>query len=235
MDLAGTTILVTGGARRVGRAIAEELAHAGAKIVIHHAHSDAEAAALRTSLPGSTVVKGDLRDPAAAQKLIDDARQATGDLDAIVSSAADYARTPLATLTDEQWDGMLALNVTAPMRLIRAGARVGVRSVVNIVDVAAWQPWAHWSAYAVSKAALLHLTRCLAIELAPHMRINAVAPGTVIFPDDWDDARRASQLARVPLGREGSPEDVARAVKFLLTEEYLTGVCLPVDGGSGLR
>src|SRR5262249_39064016 len=154
--------------------------------------------------------------------------QASGDLDAIINCAADYARTPLATLTDDLWDGMLALNLSAPMRLIRAGARVGVRSVVNIVDVAAWQPWANWSAYSVSKAALLHLTKCLAIELAPHMRVNAVAPGTVIFPDDWDEARRANQLAKVPLGREGSPEDVARAVKFLLSEDYLTGVCLPV-------
>ena len=121
------------------------------------------------------------------------------------------------------------------MRLMREASRAGVSAIVNIVDVAAWQPWANWSAYATSKAALLHLSRCLALELAPATRVNCVAPGTVIFPDDWDEARRAQQLAKVPLGRAGSPSDVARAVRFLCEEEYLTGVCIPVDGGAGLR
>jgi pteridine reductase len=130
---------------------------------------------------------------------------------------------------------MLALNVAAPMRLMREAARAGVASIVNVVDVAAWQPWANWSAYATSKAALLHLSRCLALELAPRTRVNCVAPGTVIFPDDWDEARRAQQLAKVPLGRAGEPADVARAVRFLCEEDYLTGACIPVDGGAGLR
>jgi pteridine reductase len=235
MELAGKTALVTGAARRVGRAIAEELAHAGCRVIVHHAHSDAEAAQVAASLPGALSAKADLRDRDAARALVDGALAATGRLDILVNSAAAYARTPLAALADEQWDEMLALNLTAPMRLMREAARAGASAMVNIVDVAAWQPWPNWSAYATSKAALLHLTRCLALELAPAVRVNAIAPGTVIFPDDWDAERRARQLAKTPLGRAGSPADVARTVHFLCTEEFLTGVCLPVDGGAGLR
>src|SRR5262249_31084963 len=155
---------------------------------------------------------------------------ATGRLDILVNSAADYKRTPLATLDDDTWHALHELNVAAPMRLMREAARVGVASIVNIVDVAAWQPWANWSAYATSNAALFPLPRCLAIALPP-IRINCVAPGTVIFPDDWDEERRQKQLAKVPLRRAGSPADVARTVRFLCEEEYLTGACVPVDGG----
>jgi pteridine reductase len=238
MALQGKTALVTGGARRVGRAIVEELARAGCRVVIHHASSDADAAALARALATSdyapAVVKADLRERAAARAVIDAAVAATGRLDILVNSAADYKRTPLATLDDDTWQALHELNVAAPMRLMREAARVGVASIVNIVDVAAWQPWGNWSAYATSKAALLHLSRCLAVELAP-IRVNCVAPGTVIFPDDWDAERRKKQLAKVPLGRAGAPTDVARAVRFLCEEEYLTGVCVPVDGGVGLR
>lgn len=232
MLLSGKTALVTGGARRVGRAIVEELARAGCRVVIHYNGSADDALALERSLAGAArAVQADLRDRAAAARLVADA----GALDILVNSAAGYARTPLATMSDDVWDEMLALNVAAPMRLMREAARAGASAIVNIVDVAAWQPWANWSAYATSKAALLHLSRCLAVELAPRTRVNCVAPGTVIFPDDWDEARRAQQLAKVPLGRAGEPADVARAVRFLCEEDYLTGACLPVDGGAGLR
>ncbi len=238
MHLAGKTALVTGGARRVGRAIVEELARAGCRVVIHHATSDADAAALSRALATAdyvpAVVKADLRDRAAARAIVDAAVAATGALDILVNSAAAYQRTPLATLDDDVWHALYELNVAAPVRLMREAARAGVASIVNIVDVAAWQPWANWSAYASSKAALLHASRCLALELAP-IRVNCIAPGTVIFPDDWDAARRQQQLAKVPLRREGAPTDVARAVRFLCEEDYLTGVCLPVDGGAGLR
>ncbi len=235
MSLAGKTALVTGGARRVGRAIVEELARAGARVVIHHRGSPDEARALAAAHPGAAVVQADLVDRAAAARVIADAVAAVGRLDLLVNSAAGYARTPLDTMDDDAWDAMFALNLDAPMRLMREAARAGASAIVNIVDVAAWQPWANWSAYATSKAALLHLSRCLALELAPRTRVNCVAPGTVIFPDDWDEERRARQLAKVPLARAGTPEDVARAVRYLCEEEFLTGACIPVDGGAGLR
>jgi pteridine reductase len=231
MSLSGKTALVTGGARRVGRAIVEELARAGCRVVIHYNGSAADAEALAGTLPDATIIGADLRDRSAPARIVARA----GALDILVNSAAGYARTPLATMTDDAWDDMLALNLAAPMRLMREASRAGVSSIVNIVDVAAWQPWANWTAYATSKAALLHLSRCLAIELAPRTRVNCVAPGTVIFPDDWDEARRAQQLAKVPLGRAGTPSDVARTVRFLCEEPFLTGACIPVDGGAGLR
>ena len=232
MSLSGKTALVTGGARRVGRAIVEELARAGCRVVIHYNGSAADAEALARTLSGAITVAADLRDRDAAPRLV---AASGGALDILVNSAAGYARTPLSSLSDDAWNDMLALNLAAPMRLMREASRAGASSIVNLVDVAAWQPWANWSAYATSKAALLHLSRCLAIELAPATRVNCVAPGTVIFPDDWDEARRAKQLEKVPLGRVGSPADVARAVRFLCEEPYLTGACIPVDGGSGLR
>jgi len=232
MSLSGKTALVTGGARRVGRAIVEELARAGCRVVIHYNGSAADAEALARTLSGAITVAADLRDRDAAPRLV---AASGGALDILVNSAAGYARTPLSSLSDDAWNDMLALNLAAPMRLMREASRAGASSIVNLVDVAAWQPWANWSAYATSKAALLHLSRCLAIELAPATRVNCVAPGTVIFPDDWDEARRAQQLEKVPLGRVGSPADVARAVRFLCEEPYLTGACIPVDGGSGLR
>lgn len=232
MLLSGKTALVTGGARRVGRAIVEELARAGCRVVIHYNGSGDDARALAAALGGAArLAQADLRDRAAAARLVADA----GALDILVNSAAGYARTPLATLGDDAWDDLIDLNLAAPMRLMREAARAGVASIVNIVDVAAWQPWANWSAYATSKAALLHLSRCLAVELAPRTRVNCVAPGTVIFPDDWDAERRQKQLAKVPLSRAGEPADVARAVRFLCEEDYLTGACIPVDGGAGLR
>jgi pteridine reductase len=222
MDLHGKTALVTGAARRVGRAIADELSAAGARVV-RHAHSS------------SAEVQADLRDPDAAQKIVDEAVKLTGRLDVLVNSAAGYARTPLAELSDDAWRQMMSLNLDAPMRLMRAAVPAGVACIVNIADVGAQQPWPNYLAYSTSKAALLHLSRCLALELAPRVRVNCVAPGTVAFPDDWTPERRAAQLRRTPLQREGSPADVARAVRFLVENDYLTGVCLPVDGGAALR
>jgi pteridine reductase len=222
MELAGKTALVTGAARRVGRAIADELSRAGARVITHAHTSHAD-------------IKADLRDAQAAQFVIEETVKLTGRLDVLVNSAAGYARTPLAQMSDDDWRQMMALNLDAPMRLMRAAVPAGVACIVNIVDVGAFQPWPNYLAYSTSKAALLHLSRCLALELAPKVRVSCIAPGTVAFPDDWDEARRANQLKKTPLQREGNPQDVARAVRFLAENDYLTGVCLPVDGGAGLR
>jgi pteridine reductase len=238
--LVGQLVLVTGGAVRVGRAICEELAHAGAQLAIHYHQSAAAAESLAATLgQGAFALPCDLRDAAATTALFAavQARSPSGRIDALVNSAASFSRTPFASLTEQQWQSELALNLTAPQRCSRLAVEAGAHAIVNLVDIAAWQPWPEFSAYCVSKAGLLQLTRVLARELAPRVRVNAVAPGTVLLPDSADpqgsDASRL--LARIPLGRIGDPSDVARAVRFLLTEPYLTGVCLPVDGGQGVR
>jgi pteridine reductase len=234
VDLAGKIALVTGAGRRVGRAIAEELGRAGARVAVHHHRSRAGAEELAAALPGAFVVAGDLRTAAGCRALLDDVGREGGALHLLVNSAAGYLRGPFADESEETWDEMLALNLRAPARLIRGALPLGLAAVVNVVDVAAERPWRRHAAYAASKAALAHLTRCLALELAPSVRVNAVAPGTVAFPPDFGEPERRAITSRIPLGRIGAPADVARAARFLLEEDYLTGVVLPVDGGAAL-
>lgn len=234
MKLDGKIVLVTGAGRRVGRAIAEELGAAGAFVVLHYHGSRVETAQLAAKLPRSLVVRADLRRAPGCQAVLDAIRKHCGRLDAIVNNAASYVRGPFAYETEEVWAEMLSLNLLAPARLTRGSLGLGISSVVNIADVAAEKPWKHHAAYAASKAALVQLTRCLALELAPAVRVNAVAPGTVAFPPDFSEAERSAITHRIPLARTGEPADVARAVRYLLEQDYLTGVVLPVDGGSTL-
>jgi pteridine reductase len=235
-DLSGRVAVVTGGGKRVGRAICEELARAGARVAVHYHRSPSDAQALARRLGGGALAVGaDLRKTGDCVAMFQTIEARAGRIDLLVNNAAIFGRTPFHSLTDEAWDEQLAVNLTAPMRCMRLAVAAGATAIVNLVDIAAWQPWSEYAAYSVAKAGLLHLTRVLSRELAPTVRVNAVAPGTVLFPEDYDASARARVLARVPLGREGQPEDVARAVRFLLAEPYLTGVCLPVDGGQGLR
>mgnify|MGYP000974780834 FL=1 len=232
--LAGKVVLVTGAGRRVGRAIAEELGEAGAAVVVHYFGARAEAAQVAARIPRSLVIRADLRTVDGCRTLMDTVRQHMGRLDALVNNAAVYKRGPFAYESEKTWEELLALNLLAPARLLRHALALGCTSCVNIVDVAAHKPWRHHAAYATSKAALAHLTRCLALELSPAVRVNAVAPGTVAFPPEFSEAERAAIIARVPLGRTGGPADVARAVRYLLESDYISGVVLPVDGGASL-
>lgn len=235
-ELQGRLILVTGGGQRVGRTICEELGRAGARLIVHYHHSQSDAESLARRLGrGSLALHADLRNTGETVSMFQTIEAKVGRIDMLVNNAAIFCRTPFHSLTDAAWDEQLAVNLTAPQRCMRLAVAAGATAIVNLVDIAAWQPWIEYSAYAVAKAGLLHLTRILARELAPTVRVNAVAPGTVLFPDDYDAASKARVLARVPLNRQGQPADVARAVRYLLSEGYLTGVCLPVDGGQGLR
>lgn len=235
-ELQGRLILVTGGGQRVGRSICEELGSAGARLIVHYHRSQSDAESLVRRLGrGALAIRADLRNTGETVAMFQRIEAQVGRIDMLVNNAGIFSRTPFHSLTDEAWDEQLAVNLTAPQRCMRLAVSAGATAIVNLVDIAAWQPWSEYSAYAVAKAGLLHLTKILARELAPTVRVNAVAPGTVLFPEDYDASAKARVLARVPLGRQGQPEDVARAVRFLLSERYLTGVCLPVDGGQGLR
>lgn len=243
MDLEGKVCLVTGAARRVGRAIARELAHAGGRVVVHHHASGEEAQALveeiRSEGGFARAERADLRDRVQLHRLVRNVEVEVGYVDVLVNSAADFFETPLETLSDEDWERMLSLNLTAPMRLARRIAptmlhrKSGV--IVNVTDVWGERPLPRYAAYVVSKAGLLALTETLALELAPHVRVNAVAPGTVLPPDGFAPEVVERIERGVPLQRLGSPEDVARAVRFLVEEDYVTGETLHVDGGKHLR
>lgn len=236
VSIAGQVTLVTGGAIRLGAAIVRELSAAGAQVVIHCHRSLHEAIALAATLPiEPLIVQADLRSPDQTREMFVRIVAERGRIDGLVNSAGIFVRAPLIDLDDQTWEDIFSLNLTAPQRCIRMALPLGLSSVVNIVDVAAWQPWRGYAAYASAKAGLLQLTRVLARELAPTVRVNALAPGPILFPENFSQTDREVILSRVPLQSSGHPADVGRAVRFLLEERYLTGVCLPVDGGAGLR
>jgi pteridine reductase len=229
---------VTGGAVRVGRALSLGLAEAGYDLVITHHTSEAAARALCNEAEAMgrrcVVVRADLADPLAADCIVDAARDAFGRLDLLVNSAATFAARPLLEVDAAAWDAVMAVNVRAPHLLVRAAAPLLAAargSVVNIADLAAFQPWTEHPHHAVSKAALVHLTRVQAKALAPAVRVNAVAPGSVLRPEGWSEERWREIATRAPLGRPGTPRDVVDAVLYLAGADFVTGQVLTVDGG----
>lgn len=235
--------LVTGAAIRVGRAVATALGEAGYRVWLHHHRSEAEAHALRAALAakdpdGLPCVAADLLDPASRDRLmrsvLDPAGPARGRLDLLVNNAASFERGPFTARRDEDLRRVLELNLVAPLSLARAAApalRQGPGSIVNILDVAAVHPWPEYLDHCTAKAGLLAATRGLAVELAP-VRVNGVAPGTVAWPPALDDpAHRQAVVDAIPLGRIGTPQDVADAVLFFARSGHVTGQILAVDGG----
>jgi pteridine reductase len=217
--------LVTGGAIRVGRAITLALASAGYDVMISYRSSTVPAEETRAAVESLGQ---------RCEVLIDKVRDTFGRLDLLVNSAASFDKRGLLELDAEMWDTVMNLNARAPHLLVRAAADLlqeARGSVVNIVDLSAFQPWADYPAHSVAKAALAHLTRIQARALAPEIRVNAIAPGAVLPPDNWPTERWHSLAQITPLQRVGSPEDVAQAVLFFAGAEFVTGQILAVDGG----
>ena len=242
MELRGRVALVTGAGRRVGRAIAVALGGQGMKVMVHYNGSGSgarETVALIEKAGGAAdTVTGDLRDPAIPATLVSNATDRFGALDLLVNSAAVMERTPFGTVTAEQWDAMFALNLRAPFLLSQAAAdALGRRegAIVNIADLAAFESWPAYVPHGITKAGVVQLTRSLARVMAPRVRVNAVAPGAVLLPDDWDEASRDHLVATTPLRKLGSPEDVAAAVIYLAGSDYVTGETIIVDGGRHVR
>lgn len=240
MELRDKVALVTGSGKRVGRAIALELAARGARIAVHYrASRDAaeEVAATIRACGGTAITTAaDLTQVLDIQRMVRDVEVRLGYVDVLVNSASEFFETPLATLSDADWDRMLAANLKGPFQLIRRVAPTmqnrGGGRIVNLTDVYGERFLKNHLAYCVSKAGLAMLTKGLARELAPTVLVNAVAPGSVLWPDDYPEESRARLRQRIPLGREGTPEDVARAVRFLVEDgDYITGETLHVDGG----
>ncbi len=234
--------LVTGGAKRVGRAIVLELARAGHDIAIHHRSSPGEAETLAAEVLAlgrrAAVFRADLTVAAEVAALFHAVDEAFGRLDVLVNCAAVFRRTPVQTLTEADFDFHVGANLKAPyLCCLEAAPRMqaaGCGRIVNITDVAAERPFKSHVPYCVSKAGLVMLTRSLAKALAPAITVNAVSPGTVLFRDDESQEDRRRVIARIPQGRIGTPEDIARTVRFLVESPHVTGVILAVDGGRSL-
>lgn len=228
--------LVTGGAIRLGKAIALELSRAGYRLAIHYHGHAREAKAFSRKLAASTLHQADLADSTFIAPLIQEVVAAHGHIDLLVNSAAIFYPTPLGTVTAEQWDRLHHINLRAPFFLVQA-ARPHMpsgSSVVNIADVSGEAPLPKYVPYGTTKAALLSMTRGLARELAPGIRVNAVSPGPVLLPENYTARQRNTSIERTLLKREGKPEDIARAVRFLAENDYVTGAVLAVDGGRQL-
>ena len=242
-NFTGRVALVTGGARRLGAGIVRELHARGMRVAVHYRGSDADAAALCAELGvmragDVATVAADLAAPETPQRLAAFARERFGRLDLLVNNAAVFHPTPLANLTRSEWNDTLSINLTAPVFLIRAVAPLLAEytgSVVNVTDAYLARPRVRYAAYVAAKAGLAALTRMLALELAPEVRVNAVAPGALLWPEPAPaQSVQDKLLARIPLRRLGEPADLARAVAYLASEPYLTGVTIPVDGGFSL-
>lgn len=239
MQLENRVALVTGAARRVGRAIVTRLADAGCHIALHYHRSDdeAEQTARECRQAGVRVelFRADLADPAAATNLPAQSLDAFGRLDILINNASHFPQQKLEDFTLADWSKTLAINLTAPMLLAHAAREPLRRSrgcVVNLCDVSTSRPWPDHLAYSVSKGGLDTLTKVLARAMAPEVRVVGVAPGVAVWPEHYPQSLRNQLLERVPLQRAGEPEDIAAAVHYLLTAgDYVTGTILPVDGG----
>jgi len=245
LALAGQTALVTGGARRVGAEIVRHLHAAGAKVAIHCHRSTADAAALAADLnarrtDSAFVCQADLLQVDTLRTLVAGVVAQAGGLNILVNSASTFYPTPLATASTSQWTDLMGTNLAAPLFLAQAAAGELKRArglIVNIADIHGLRPLPNYLIYSTAKAALIHLTCGLARELAPEVRVNAVAPGPVLWPEaGLDDEQKQEIINHTLLQRAGSPADVARAVRFFATDApFVTGQILSVDGGRSQR
>lgn len=239
-------VLITGGAKRVGAAITRELHRQGASILLHYHTSATDAQALQAELNHArtdsvATVQANLLETAALPQLIASALHQFGRLDALINNASSYYPTELGQINADQWEELMGSNLKAPLFLSQAAAsalRASQGCIVNITDMHIERPKKHYIVYSAAKAGLVSLTKSLAQELAPEVRVNAVAPGPVLWPDDnqeFDEGYRQQVVNQTLLKRTGEPADIAKAVKFLIYDApFITGHVLAVDGGRNL-
>lgn len=241
MNLSGKAALVTGAARRVGLEIAKHLAAKGAAVAVHYNTSHEEAlqavAAIEALGVRSAAVQGDMAKVEDIRRFVDEAHALLGRLDILVNSASVFPRTPFRQVSPEEWDAMMDINARGPFFCAQAAAehmqdKGGV--IINIADVRMERPRKDYVPYIASKSALASLTSGLARVLAPAIRVNAIGPGSVMFPESYTEEQKRKAVEGTLLKRAGTPEDIARAVVFLCESDYITGAFLPVDGGLNL-
>lgn len=241
----GKVVLITGGAKRVGAAICRRLHGSGANLMLHYRASGGEARLLQAELnharPNSVaLIQADLLDTGKLPSLVDQTVHTFGRLDCLINNASSFFPTPVGEIGIDSWNDLIGTNLQAPLFLAQAAApslRKAGGAIVNIADIHADRPLKSYVVYSIAKAGLIGLTRSLARELAPEVRVNAVAPGPVLWPDDesFDELSRQRIISHTPLKREGTPEDIAGAVHYLLVDaSYVTGQTLNVDGGRNI-
>jgi pteridine reductase len=242
MKLAGRVALVTGAGRRVGKALALALADESMRVAVHYntAKEGAEEVVREIIDRGgeAQTFGADLCDSAAPADLVDRVQKHFGSLDVVINSAAIMERTPVGEITPETWDRIFAINLRAPFFISQAAGpclREARGAIVNIADLAAFENWPGYVPHAISKAGIVKMTSTLARVFAPDVRVNAIAPGTVLLPEDWDEASGEHLADTTPLARLGDPEDVVHAMLYLLRAGYVTGETLIVDGGRHIR
>src|SRR5262252_3753988 len=245
-SLSGKVVLVTGGAKRVGAAIARRLHREGANLMLHYRGSEREAKALRAELTAAradsvALVQADLLDVQGLPEIVRNTVGRFERLDALVNNASSFFPTPVGEMTAASWDSLVGANLRAPLFLSQAAAphlkKTG-GAIVNITDIHAERPLKSYVIYSIAKTGLVGLTRSLARELAPEVRVNGVAPGAIVWPEDgsWDDLMRQRIVSHTLLKRTGEPDDIARAVYYLIAEApYVTGQIIAVDGGRSIN
>jgi len=244
MLLKDSVAIVTGAAKRVGNAIAQQLAIRGVHIVLHYhtSQKEAEAAAKLLEKEGVEVfcLKADLSRVEEVERFVDEARMKAGKIDILINSASQYNETVFGTIQEKDWDRHLDTNVKGPFFLAQSVAKSMQEQkrgkIVNILDAHLNRPYVNYLPYFVSKSAMVGLTYCLARELAPHVQVNAIAPGPVLMRPEWGDELIQEIIDSVPLQRIGSPEDIANGVLFCLeASDFMTGAIIPIDGGQRLK
>lgn len=244
--LTGKVVLVTGAARRVGAAIARRLHGEGASLMLHYHGSEPDAHALQSQLNAVrdhsvALVQADLLDASGLAEIVRNTLARFERIDALVNNASSFYPTPLGEITLEDWDDLMGSNLRAPLFLSQAAAPHLKKTggvIVNIADIHAERPLKNYVVYSVAKAGLIGLTRSLARELGPEVRVNAVAPGPILWPEDgsFDAVSRQRVISNTLLKRVGEPDDIARAVYYLIAEApYVTGHVLTVDGGRSVN
>lgn len=243
-SLDGKVALVTGGARRVGAAIARRLHAAGASVLIHYRDSEADANAILGELNGrrsksAASVKAELLAPIAPRALVSAALDSFGRLDLLVNNASSFFPIGVGAVEASHWEELVGSNLRAPLFISQEAApelAKNAGAIVNIVDIHADRPLKGYPVYSIAKGGLAAMTRSLAVELAPKVRVNGVSPGAIAWPEDgqFDPAERQRIVATTPLARVGTPEDIAQAVHFLACATYVTGQIIAVDGGRSI-
>ena len=245
-SLSGKVVLVTGGAKRVGAAIVRRLHREGADVMLHYRGSEREANALRSELNAArensvALVQADLLDLAGLAEIVRNAVNRFDRLDALVNNASAFFPTPVGEMTQATWESLIGTNLRAPLFLSQAAAphlKKTNGAIVNITDIHAERPLKNYVIYSIAKAGLAGLTRSLARELGPEVRVNGVAPGPIAWPEDgsFDEVARQRVISNTILKRTGDPDDIARAVYFLIAEApYVTGQVMAVDGGRSIN